>query len=69
MKNTTRNLENKSKPAGQGVNPGLKLKKIVLRVDVSESNLANQIKRLFDLAKSSGRELDLTFSQNQERMA
>ena len=65
MKNTTMNLENKSRAADQGVNPGLKIKKLVLRMDVGKSNLAREIKRVFDLAKSSGQELDLTFSQNQ----
>ena len=46
-----------------GVNPGMKIKKVALRMVMSESNLAAEIKRMFDLAKSSGQELDLTFSQ------
>jgi hypothetical protein len=64
MKNTTINLEPKSHTADQGVNPGLKIKKLVLRMDASQSNLAREIKRVFDMAKSSGQELDLTFGQN-----
>lgn len=64
MKNTTMNLENKSRATDQGVNPGLKIKKLVLRMDAGQSNLAREIKRLFDMAKSSGQELDLMFRQN-----
>jgi hypothetical protein len=63
MKNTTMNLEHKSRLADEPVNPGMKLKKIALRMNADDSNLASQIKRVFDMAKSSGQELDLTFSQ------
>jgi hypothetical protein len=65
MKNTTMNLENKSRRADQGINPGLKIKKLVLQMDVGKANLAREIKRVFDMAKSSGQELDLMFSQNR----
>jgi hypothetical protein len=58
-------LEHKSSSADQGVNPGQKIKRIALQIDSSSSNLAHEIKRLFDLAKSSGQELDLTFSQTK----
>jgi hypothetical protein len=57
-------LENKSRPADQELNPGAKIKKLVLRMDASKANLGREIKRVFDMAKSSGQELDLTFSQN-----
>jgi hypothetical protein len=33
-------------------------------MDASQSNLGREIKRLFDMAKSSGQELDLRFNQN-----
>lgn len=56
-------LERKKQVRGSepGANPGVKLKKISLRIDTSNSNLAFEIKRAFNLAKSSGLELDLTF--------
>lgn len=63
MKNTLLHLKNKSGRLDEGVNPGVKINRIALRVDVGDSDLTNQIKRMFDLAKSSGQELDLTFSQ------
>jgi hypothetical protein len=56
------NLQNKSRHGDEGVKPGLKIKKLALRLTIGNSNLANEIKRAFDLAKSSGQELDLTFS-------
>ncbi|MGA2245064.1 MAG: hypothetical protein ABSH48_08700 [Verrucomicrobiota bacterium] len=66
MKNTTTmNLENPLRQMNRGVNPGAKIKKVALKIEVGKSNLALEIKRLFDLAKSSGQELDLTFSQNK----
>jgi len=55
-------LETKSRTAEGGVAPGLKVKKLALKLSISSSNLASEIKRAFDLAKSSGQELDLTFS-------
>jgi hypothetical protein len=39
----------------------LKIKKLVLRLAVTNRNLEKEVKRAFDLAKSSGQELDLTF--------
>ena len=61
MKNTTTYLDNKSSSADQGVNSGRKIKRVAVQVDASKSNLAQEIKRLFDMAKSAGQELDLTF--------
>ena len=58
------NLENKSRTTEAGVNPGMKIKKLALRLSIGNSNLANEIKKAFDLAKSSGQELDLTFSHS-----
>ncbi|MGO8837709.1 MAG: hypothetical protein ACLQAH_06560 [Limisphaerales bacterium] len=56
------NLEKKSRQADEGVKSGLKIKKLALRLTIGNSNLATEVKRAFDLAKSSGQELDLTFS-------
>ncbi len=58
-------LEDKSASADQGVNPGQKIKKIAMQLDARQSDLAQEIKRLFDLAKSAGQELDLTFNQTK----
>jgi len=58
------NLEKKT----SAVNQGAKIKKITLQMDTRKSNLAQEIKRVFDMAKSSGLELDLTFSQQQAKM-
>ena len=58
-------LENKSTSADQGANPGLKIKTVAVQIDADKANLAYEIKRLFDLAKSAGQELDLTFSQTK----
>jgi len=59
------NTENKSKSnqADEGVNPGMKIKRLALQLSIGNSNLSHEIKRAFDLAKSSGQELDLTFSR------
>ncbi len=56
------NLKKKSRQADEGVKSGLKIKKLALRLTIGNSNLATEVKRAFDLAKSSGQELDLTFS-------
>ena len=61
MKTTSMNPD--KKPSAP--NPGAKIKKLVLPMDTSKSNLAQEIKRMFDMAKSAGQELDLTFSQRQ----
>jgi hypothetical protein len=59
------NLEKKM-PA---VNQGAKIKKLTLQMDTRKSNLAQEVKRVFDMAKSSGLELDLTFSHAQAALA
>ena len=51
-----------SRGTEEGIQPGLKIKKLVLQVSIGDRNLANEVKKAFDLAKSSGLELDLTFS-------
>ena len=56
------NRETKSNTNEQSVPTGRKIKKLALQLPIGSSNLANEIKRAFDLAKSSGQELDLTFS-------
>jgi len=56
------NLENKSRQSEPDCPSGLKIKRLALRLTIGDSNLAHEIKRAFDLAKSSGQELDLTFS-------
>ena len=64
-KTTIMNTANKSKAksADEGVNPGMKIKKLAMQLSIGNSNLPYEIKRAFDLAKSSGQELDLTFSR------
>ena len=57
------NPEQKLRRAEGGVKPGLKIKTLAMRLTIGESNLTSEIKRMFDLAKSSGQELDLTISQ------
>ena len=57
MNSRTKSYEDKA--AVQG---GLKIKKLALRLTINNRNLEKEIKRAFDLAKSSGQELDLTFS-------
>jgi hypothetical protein len=39
----------------------VKIKKLAWRLTINDRNLKSEIKRAFDLAKSSGQELDLTF--------
>ena len=39
-----------------------RLKRLALRLAVGDGNLARQIMQAFNLAKSSGQELDLTFT-------
>jgi hypothetical protein len=56
------NRENKSRTNEDGVQPGLKIKRLALQLTIGDNNLASEIKRAFDLAKSSGQELDLTFN-------
>jgi hypothetical protein len=63
MKNTTNNAANKLRLPLPHANA--KTKRLALRIEVGKSNLASEVKRVFDMAKSSGLELDLTFSQKQ----
>lgn len=57
-------MKTKDKPQAveEGVRPGLKIKKLAVQLSVGDTNLASEIKRAFDLAKSSGLELDLIFN-------
>ena len=41
----------------------LRIKKLVMRLSIGDNNLAEKIKQSFNLAKSAGQELDLTFSR------
>jgi hypothetical protein len=61
MKNTSINLATKL----PGANQGSKVKKLTLEIDTRTSDLTHEVKRVFDMAKSSGQELDLTFCQKQ----
>jgi len=54
----SRTKAHEAEDADQG---GLKIKKLALRLTINNRNLEKEIKRAFDLAKSSGQELDLTF--------
>jgi hypothetical protein len=38
-----------------------KTKKLDMRLTVTKQDLGNEVKRVFDLAKSSGQDLNLTF--------
>jgi hypothetical protein len=55
------NLETKIPKAAAGVQKDRKVRTLGLRLTVGNRDLASEIKRAFDLAKSSGQELDLTF--------
>jgi hypothetical protein len=55
------NEQNKSRTA-ESVEPDpFKVKKLPMQLAVGDDNLERKIKGAFDLAKSSGFELDLTF--------
>lgn len=56
MKSQTKLHE--AEDAGEGA---LKIKKLAWRLAINSRNLESEIKRAFDLAKSAGHELDLTF--------
>jgi hypothetical protein len=56
------NQQNKSRHTDESVNPGQKIKRLAAQLTIGDGNLASEIKRMFDLAKSSGQELDLTFN-------
>lgn len=55
------NSRNKSHEVDDTDQGALKIKKLVLRLAINDGNLEHEIKQAFDLAKSSGQELDLTF--------
>ena len=57
------NLRPKSREAEEAEQNTLRIKKLAVRLTIGEGNLAEEIKKAFDLAKSSGQELDLTFSR------
>lgn len=54
----SRNKSREMEDAGEGA---LKIKKLAVQLTINQRNLEKEIKRAFDLAKSSGQELDLTF--------
>ncbi len=56
------NRQTKSHRTEEDLNPGMKIKTLAVQLTIGDTNLANEIKRVFDLAKSSGHELDLTFN-------
>jgi hypothetical protein len=56
------NLETKFQRAANAVKQIRKIKTLDRRLTVSNCDLGSEIKRAFDLAKSSGHELNLTFS-------
>jgi hypothetical protein len=61
---TTMNGESKSyKPAFVIHDDTPKVKKIDLRMGVTNKNLRGDVKKAFDLARIAGHELDIIFSQ------
>ena len=55
------NLRAKSRKTETAEDERRQLKRLALRVTIGQGNLAQQIMQAFNLAKSSGQELDLTF--------
>jgi hypothetical protein len=55
-------FEKKTRSLDGEAAPNRKIKKLDVQLDIRNSNLVHEIKQAFDLAKSSGHELDLTFS-------
>ncbi len=55
------NSYNKSRDAETSDQDMPRVKKLPMRLAISDQNFENKIRRAFDLAKSSGQELDLTF--------
>lgn len=55
------NAQNKNRDMESADQDMLRIKKLPMRLAVGDDNLENKIKRAFELAKSSGHELDLTF--------
>ena len=56
------NTEIKSPKSDAPPPSAAKIKTLNLELAVSERDLQNEIKNIFDLAKSAGQELNLTFS-------
>ena len=56
------NSKTKSNRAEYAVRQTPKIKTLGLRLTVSRPNLEMEVRRAFDLAKSAGQELNLTFS-------
>lgn len=55
------NAQNKSNNAKPDDQDMPRVKSLPMRLAISDDNLEHKIKRAFELAKSSGFELDLTF--------
>jgi hypothetical protein len=55
------NPQTKHREADETEKDMLRIKKLPMRLAVGDDHLENKIKRAFELAKSSGHELDLTF--------
>jgi hypothetical protein len=55
------NLRTKSREAETADEDMPRVKRLPIRLAISDDNLENKIRRAFELAKSSGHELDLTF--------
>jgi hypothetical protein len=54
-------FEKKTRSSDGDIAPSKKIKKLDVHLDIRNSNLVHEIKQAFDLAKSSGHELNLTF--------
>lgn len=67
MRNLVENHQFKSHTSVKASNA--KTKTLVMRMEIGNANLTHEIKRVFDMAKSSGQELDLTFSFKAARTA
>ncbi len=55
------NSRTRSTEAEEADKGALKIKKLALRLTINQRDLEQEIMRAFDLAKSAGQELDLTF--------
>ena len=56
------NNEHKLRQLQEVLRGRARIKTLDLRLNIGNCDLTKEIKRAFDLAKSSGQELDLTFS-------
>ncbi len=63
MKTSAIKFEGKKAPAVEDAIHCRKVKNLSMQLNAGHSNLAHEIKQAFDLAKSSGLELDLTFTR------